>query len=356
VQKNLIFVVGLSGRIADTEVLKRGEYFGRFGKIVKVVVNQPREPTTTASAYITYARSDDALRALTSVNNATFDNKTIKANLGTTKYCSHFLRNSACPKAECMYLHSIGEPEASFTKEDMTCGRHADYERGLVEGFLKTEREKGIASRPPSQDSPPLALRELTPTPPRIEEDTPPSPPDPADVDVDVDDNQVDDYGTDDPQSSSPPPDEEEISQPAAVYEDILDYEHEPRVDFGTEFNPFGDTQQQFEDMIQQEVREGEKLRQGLPPGLPPPGFHSQDTWSSLDPAIIFSSPSTIAAGPGLQGLFGNLATGFQDRNYSYFQTPPQLPLQNNGDAHTARMNFQSFPPPGFHHTYTHYS
>ena len=39
VQKNLVFVVGLSQRLADIEVLKKIEYFGRFGKILKVVVN-----------------------------------------------------------------------------------------------------------------------------------------------------------------------------------------------------------------------------------------------------------------------------------------------------------------------------
>lgn len=39
VQKNLVFVVGITPRIADAELLKKGEYFGRFGKIHKVVVN-----------------------------------------------------------------------------------------------------------------------------------------------------------------------------------------------------------------------------------------------------------------------------------------------------------------------------
>ena len=39
VQKNLVFVVGLSNRLADTEVLKRQEYFGKYGKILKVVIN-----------------------------------------------------------------------------------------------------------------------------------------------------------------------------------------------------------------------------------------------------------------------------------------------------------------------------
>ena len=40
VQKNLVFVVGLSQRLAEPEVLRKHEYFGKFGKIHKVVINQ----------------------------------------------------------------------------------------------------------------------------------------------------------------------------------------------------------------------------------------------------------------------------------------------------------------------------
>ena len=40
VQKNLVFAVGLSQRLADVEMLKKHDYFGKFGKIVKVVINQ----------------------------------------------------------------------------------------------------------------------------------------------------------------------------------------------------------------------------------------------------------------------------------------------------------------------------
>jgi hypothetical protein len=39
VQRNLVFVIGLSPRLADAEMLKKHEYFGKFGKIHKIVVN-----------------------------------------------------------------------------------------------------------------------------------------------------------------------------------------------------------------------------------------------------------------------------------------------------------------------------
>jgi CCR4-NOT transcription complex subunit 4 len=63
----------------------------------------------SASAYVTYHKADDALRAIQAVNNISVDGRTIKTSLGTTKYCSHFMKNQPCPKPDCMYLHDLGE-------------------------------------------------------------------------------------------------------------------------------------------------------------------------------------------------------------------------------------------------------
>lgn len=52
----------------------------------------------SASAYVTYHKPEDALRAILAVNNVHIDGRTLKASLGTTKYCSHFLRGAQCPK------------------------------------------------------------------------------------------------------------------------------------------------------------------------------------------------------------------------------------------------------------------
>jgi CCR4-NOT transcription complex subunit 4 len=140
VQKNLVFVVGLPPRLADAEILKKHEYFGKYGKIHKVVIN----PSTTyagvqgpsASAYVTYVHNNDALRAIQSVNNITIDGRSIKTSLGTTKYCSHFMKNQSCPKPDCMYLHELGDSEASFTKEEMHQGKHQEYEKRLHEALI----------------------------------------------------------------------------------------------------------------------------------------------------------------------------------------------------------------------------
>ncbi|XP_068725103.1 CCR4-NOT transcription complex subunit 4-like isoform X1 [Montipora capricornis] len=141
VQKNLVFVVGLTQRLADPELLKRPEYFSKFGKIHKIVVNNstnyagPQGPS--ASAYITYVKEEDAIKAIIAVCNTHLDGRMLKASLGTTKYCSYFLRNIPCPKTDCMYLHELGDGAGSFTKDDMQAGKHQEYEQQLIAFYSK---------------------------------------------------------------------------------------------------------------------------------------------------------------------------------------------------------------------------
>jgi len=139
IQKNLLFVVGLSQRLADVELLKKHEYFGKYGKILKVIINPstnyagPQGPS--ASAYITYSKEEENLKAILAVNNIQQDGRTLRVSLGTTKYCTHFLRNMQCKNPDCMYLHEMGDDNACFTKEDMQQGKHQAYERELLDNF-----------------------------------------------------------------------------------------------------------------------------------------------------------------------------------------------------------------------------
>lgn len=63
----------------------------------------------SASAYVTYNKPEDALKAILAVNNVHIDGRTLKASLGTTKYCSHFLRGTQCPKTVSKNLESISD-------------------------------------------------------------------------------------------------------------------------------------------------------------------------------------------------------------------------------------------------------
>ena len=59
VQKNLVFVVGLSPRLADPEILKKPDYFGKFGKIHKVVINHSTQYAGSQLQVITQKRNSD---------------------------------------------------------------------------------------------------------------------------------------------------------------------------------------------------------------------------------------------------------------------------------------------------------
>lgn len=167
VQRNLVFVVGLSKKLADPETLKKHEYFGKFGKIHKVVINQSTSYAgaqgPSASAYVTYNKSEDALKAILAVNNVHIDGRTLKASLGTTKYCSHFLKGSQCQKQDCMYLHELGEEAASFTKEEMQLGKHQEYEQKLLENYMNMQNAANNHVIPTSSKPIPTRKKDTSP-------------------------------------------------------------------------------------------------------------------------------------------------------------------------------------------------
>jgi hypothetical protein len=142
IQRNLVYVIGISARIANENILKENEYFGQYGRIVKIVVNRrnltgSRGTTSSngnggatstsssgpsASAYVTFVRKEDAAKAIAGIDGSVFDGRVIRATYGTTKYCSFFLRGVACPNPGCMYLHDEGDDLDSYTKEQLTAG------------------------------------------------------------------------------------------------------------------------------------------------------------------------------------------------------------------------------------------
>ena len=50
------------------------------------------------------------------------DGRHIRASYGTSKYCSAFIKNVRCNNPECTYLHHLGLPEDSFTKQEIQAG------------------------------------------------------------------------------------------------------------------------------------------------------------------------------------------------------------------------------------------
>jgi len=137
VQKNLVYVVGLSPKFAREEfipTLKGPDYFGQYGRVAKILISKrmtshkyghgSHDPSI--GVYVTYQSKEDAARAIVAIDGSKEPGgRMIRASYGTTKYCTSYLRNMPCANPGCTYLHEPGEEADSFTKEDLATLRHA---------------------------------------------------------------------------------------------------------------------------------------------------------------------------------------------------------------------------------------
>ncbi|KAJ8477641.1 hypothetical protein OPV22_021368 [Ensete ventricosum] len=126
VQWNLVYIIGLPANLCDRSILERKEYFGQYGKIIKVSISrsasapsQQASSNCTFSVYVMYSREEEAIRCIQAVHNYILEGKTLKACFGTTKYCHAWLRNMTCSNPDCLYLHDIGSQDDSFTKDEV---------------------------------------------------------------------------------------------------------------------------------------------------------------------------------------------------------------------------------------------
>lgn len=123
VQRNLVYVIGVPGSISSEEILKKPEFFGQYGKIVKTVIHKNSNSAhATASAYVTFAHKEDAKACIQALEGFWLDGHHIRASFGTTKYCNNFIKGTICNNPDCVYLHDIGEDEDRFTKEEIQAG------------------------------------------------------------------------------------------------------------------------------------------------------------------------------------------------------------------------------------------
>ena len=136
-QKNVLYVIGLSLKLANNEILKEYNLLGQYGKILKIVVNksgysQNRQNEITYSAYITYSNSKEASIALLSIDNTILDNNLIRASYGTTKYCNFFLKGIECVNRECLYMHEWTKDNDMILREDICNNKLIFYEQQKI--------------------------------------------------------------------------------------------------------------------------------------------------------------------------------------------------------------------------------
>jgi len=149
----LVYVTNLAFSLAKEEILRKPEYFGQYGKILKIVINKshlynvssPHGPSV--SAYITYAKKDDSIKAIAAVNGMWLEHKQLRASYGTTKYCAYFLRNLRCTNQDCMYLHEIESGNDSFTKEEIKHHLLPDVQTLAKANLERSRNPTGIKSQ-----------------------------------------------------------------------------------------------------------------------------------------------------------------------------------------------------------------
>ncbi|GAA0158093.1 ubiquitin-protein ligase [Lithospermum erythrorhizon] len=124
IQRTMAYVIGLPLDLADEDILQRKEYFGQYGKITKISLSRTAGGAIqqfvydTCSVYVTYSKEEEAIRCIQSIHGFNMDGRLLRASFGTAKYCHAWLRNLPCNNPGCLYLHSFGAEEDSFSKDE----------------------------------------------------------------------------------------------------------------------------------------------------------------------------------------------------------------------------------------------
>ncbi|XP_022634179.1 uncharacterized protein LOC106756133 isoform X2 [Vigna radiata var. radiata] len=158
IQRNLVYIVGLPLHLADEDLLQRREYFGQYGKVLKVSMSRTAAgviqqfPNDTCSVYITYSKEEEAIRCIQNVHGFVLEGRPLRACFGTTKYCHAWLRSVPCSNPDCLYLHEIGSQEDSFTKDEIISAYTSRVQQ-ITGATSNMQRRSGNVLPPPLDDN-----------------------------------------------------------------------------------------------------------------------------------------------------------------------------------------------------------
>ncbi|KAJ0792059.1 putative transcription factor C2H2 family [Helianthus annuus] len=158
IQRNLVYIVGLPLNLADEDLLQQKEYFGQYGKVLKVSISRTAAgeiqqfPNSTCSVYITYSKEEEAVRSIQSAHGFILEGRPLRACFGTTKYCHAWLRNTPCTNADCLYLHEYGPQEDSFTKDEIVSAYTRNKVQQITGATNDMQQRSGNFLPPPVDD------------------------------------------------------------------------------------------------------------------------------------------------------------------------------------------------------------
>ncbi|KAI0204557.1 hypothetical protein F4808DRAFT_414002 [Astrocystis sublimbata] len=159
VQKNLVYVTGLTPTVREDELLKtlrKQEFFGQYGNIQKISISNRKSSDgqqQSLGIYVTFETKEEAIKCIAAVNGSQNGDRVLKAQLGTTKYCSAWLRHEQCGNRQCMFLHELGDEEDSYSRQDLSSLNSVHTQRPLSNAASSSRS----VSRPQPQSIPPPA-------------------------------------------------------------------------------------------------------------------------------------------------------------------------------------------------------
>ncbi|KAI1741394.1 hypothetical protein F4680DRAFT_457919 [Xylaria scruposa] len=159
VQKNLVYVTGLTPTVREDELLKtlrKQEFFGQYGNIQKISISNRKSSDgqqQSLGIYVTFEKKEDAAKCIAAVNGSQNGDRVLKAQLGTTKYCSAWLRHEQCGNRQCMFLHELGDEEDSYSRQDLSSLNSVHTQRPLSNAASSSRP----VARPHPQTVPPPA-------------------------------------------------------------------------------------------------------------------------------------------------------------------------------------------------------
>ncbi|KAI1504657.1 hypothetical protein F5X99DRAFT_405656 [Biscogniauxia marginata] len=163
VQKNLVYVTGLTPTVREDELLKtlrKPEFFGQYGNIQKISISNRKSSDgqqQSLGIYVTFEKKEDAARCIQAVHGSQNGDRTLKAQLGTTKYCSAWLRHEQCGNRQCMFLHEQGDEEDSYSRQDLSSLNSVHTQRPLNNAGSSSSRSGSRAQTSAVPSSQPMA-------------------------------------------------------------------------------------------------------------------------------------------------------------------------------------------------------
>lgn len=105
VQTNIIFVLGLPKQLSKPKIIQKHEFFGQYGKILKVKINSRLGFKNKQSVIIVYSSPSEAALAVLCANKVIINKKKVRVSLGMNKFCFNFVLRNQCKFSKCSFIH-----------------------------------------------------------------------------------------------------------------------------------------------------------------------------------------------------------------------------------------------------------